>query len=71
MTKIVYDLNKSTLEAKKFVAYTIVSVSEQSIDLEYTRLFKTRKEARTVVNSLNDDLGEKQFRVAKTIFVHP
>ncbi len=68
MSKVVYDLNGSTLSAKKIVTYTIVKIARNT-KLSSTKFYKTRTEARQVAERLN--VRSPGHRVAKTILVHP
>lgn len=70
MAKVVYDLNRSSLNAKKIVVYTILRVDNDSVKPAYNRFYKTRTEARNKVWSLNSVLTKKKYRVAKTVLVH-
>ena len=63
--KTVYDLNRSTLEARKTVAYTIVRGDK----LATSRLFRTITIARQAAYEMN--MKKDGHRVQKTIFVHP
>ena len=70
MAKIVFDLNKSTLTAKKLVVYTILRMGKNGIKPAGSKFYMTRTEARDAAAVLAYKFPKHVHRVAKTVLVH-
>lgn len=70
MAKVVVNLNKSTLTAKKLVVYTILRVNGDAVKPATNKFFPTRTAARMAAALMNAKAGKFCNRVAKTVLVH-